>query len=422
MLNHQKRWKLWASTGMLLLPLLMLSGCGGGGGGSAPATTAPPTATLSSIAVTPANASLGQNATQQFTATGTYSDDTSQNLTTSVTWSSSNTTTATISNVTGSQGLVTALAIGTTTITASLGNITESTFLTVTTTVGIEPVGLAIDAAGNIWVTNQGNNSVTELTASGAYKNGTLANSSFLVTIPFYLGALTAVEGIAIDASGNVWVASDSGGVTELAASGAYKNGTLSNSTFPANGMFIAIDASGNVWVVGLSSSGNVVELTASGAYKNGTLANSSFTVGINPGGIAIDAAGNVWVTSAASNSSSNNGVVTELTASGAYKNGTLANSSFTVGFTPQGIAIDAAGNVWVSNYGSNTVMKLNSLGAVLATYPVGTGPFGIAIDAAGNVWAANTHSNNVTELSNSGATGPQYFPYSGPQWPTSGL
>jgi hypothetical protein len=67
--------------------------------------------------------------TQQFTATGTYSDATTQNLTAVVLWESSITSTATVSNAGGSQGLVTA---GTTTISAGLSGIVGSTTLTVT--------------------------------------------------------------------------------------------------------------------------------------------------------------------------------------------------------------------------------------------------------------------------------------------------
>src|SRR5262245_8012090 len=84
--------------------------------------------TLTSIAVTPANATLAAGATQQYTATGTYSDSSTQNLTSQVAWASSNTAAATIN----STGLATAVAAGTTNIVATLGSVTGSTGLTVT--------------------------------------------------------------------------------------------------------------------------------------------------------------------------------------------------------------------------------------------------------------------------------------------------
>jgi len=86
-----------------------------------------PSASLTSIAVTPANPSIQAGATQQFTATGTYSDSTTQNLTSQVTWASSATARATI----GGTGLANALTAGTTTISATLAGITGSTQLTV---------------------------------------------------------------------------------------------------------------------------------------------------------------------------------------------------------------------------------------------------------------------------------------------------
>jgi hypothetical protein len=69
---------------------------------------------------------------QQFTATGKYSDGTSQNLTTVATWSSSNAAVAAVSNAAGSQGLATALAAGTTTITAKSGSVSGSAAMNVT--------------------------------------------------------------------------------------------------------------------------------------------------------------------------------------------------------------------------------------------------------------------------------------------------
>ena len=86
-------------------------------------------ASLVSIAVTPANPSIVKGATQQFTATGTYNDSSTQNLTSSVTWSSTNTAAATIT----SGGLATGVGTGTTTIGAASGSINGTTNLTVTT-------------------------------------------------------------------------------------------------------------------------------------------------------------------------------------------------------------------------------------------------------------------------------------------------
>jgi len=89
-------------------------------------------ATLQSIAVTPPTPSAAKGSTLQFTATGTYSDTSTQNLTTQVTWASATSSVATISNATASKGLATAVNVGTSTVSAALSGVTGSTILTVT--------------------------------------------------------------------------------------------------------------------------------------------------------------------------------------------------------------------------------------------------------------------------------------------------
>ena len=109
-----------------VLVLALAVGCsGGGGGGSTPVT-------LLSITVSPANPSITVGATQQFTASGTYSDNSTQNLTASVSWTSSAPGVASISNIAGSNGLATAAAAGQTTITAASGGVSGTATLTVT--------------------------------------------------------------------------------------------------------------------------------------------------------------------------------------------------------------------------------------------------------------------------------------------------
>ena len=106
----------------------------------------------------------------------------------------------------------------------------------------------------------------------------------------------------------------------------------------------IAIDASGNIWVVnsygGDFTNGTITELNSSGTTI-------TYTVGNGPENIAIDASGNVWVTNSGSNT------VTELNASG----GTI--DTYAVGNNPYDIAIDDSGDIWVSNASGNTVTKI---------------------------------------------------------------
>lgn len=123
----------------ILLPLLFLfaiavaASCGGGGGGGGGGDNpggGGGTGVLTSIAVTPRDAAVLLDGLRQFTATGTYSDSSTQDITNQVTWSSSNTSVATVS--TG--GSVTGISVGTTTITAALISVSGNTTLTVSAT------------------------------------------------------------------------------------------------------------------------------------------------------------------------------------------------------------------------------------------------------------------------------------------------
>ena len=88
-------------------------------------------ATLSSVAVTPADPSVPFGGTLQLTATGTYSDGTTMDLTKQAAWSSSGSA-VTVSNTSGSQGLASGVSVGSATVTAALSGVSGSTLVTVT--------------------------------------------------------------------------------------------------------------------------------------------------------------------------------------------------------------------------------------------------------------------------------------------------
>ncbi|MDO8577851.1 MAG: Ig-like domain-containing protein, partial [Dehalococcoidales bacterium] len=133
------------------------------------------TANLTSIAVTPASpANLAVNATQQFTATGTYSNNTTVNITSQVNWTSSNTSVATIS----AAGLATGVAVGNTTIRASLSGV-NSTAVSLTVVVAPTLTSIVITPASP---SNLAIGATQQFTATGTYSNNTTANITSLVT------------------------------------------------------------------------------------------------------------------------------------------------------------------------------------------------------------------------------------------------
>jgi hypothetical protein len=131
--------------------------------------------TLTSIAVTPNPISMAVNATQNFTAIATYSDASTQNVTTSVSWSSSNPSVATISNTAPTIGRATGFSIGTSTITATLGAVSGTSALTINaatlTSIAITPY----DYLGN-------SNATFQLVATGTFSDSSTADITNSVT------------------------------------------------------------------------------------------------------------------------------------------------------------------------------------------------------------------------------------------------
>ena len=117
----------------VLAGLLMLASCGGNSGSTTTSPTTPSgPATLQSIAITPGSATIAQATTQAFTATGSYSDGSTKDLTATAQWSCLLPNLATVSSSSPTQGLATGISAGTVVISASLGNVSNSAQLTVT--------------------------------------------------------------------------------------------------------------------------------------------------------------------------------------------------------------------------------------------------------------------------------------------------
>jgi Bacterial Ig-like domain (group 2) len=128
-------------------------------------------AVLEKLAISPANPSIVAGVMQQFKATGTFTGGSSQDLSSSVVWSSSSTTVATIS----SSGLATSVAQGQSTITATSGAINSSTQLTVTAP---ELVSVAVTPANGVVILG----GTLQLTATGTFSDGSQQNLTSAAT------------------------------------------------------------------------------------------------------------------------------------------------------------------------------------------------------------------------------------------------
>jgi uncharacterized protein YjdB len=196
--------------------------------GSAALTVQSPT--LVSIAVTPSSPSIPSAATTQFAVTGTYNTGTTQDLTSSVTWSSSAPAIATVN----AQGLATGNAFGTTTITASAGSLTASANLSVTT--GFLITG-SLNTSRQFHTATMLNNGMV-LIAGGVGAGGLLASAELYDPVA---GTFTPTGNLNDARSQHTATLLQNG--TVLIAGGTDNNGSSASVEIynPANGTFTAI-------------------------------------------------------------------------------------------------------------------------------------------------------------------------------------
>jgi hypothetical protein len=245
----------------------------GGGTPGAPA--------LSSLAVTPSNPSIANGTTQQFNAIATYSDGSTKDLTSTVTWSSSIPSVATIS----STGLASSVAVGQTTIQAAVGPVSGSTTMTVnaSTTTGFVSTSSLNTArelhtatlleSGMVLIAGGQNRSIRALASAELYNPAT--------------GAVTASGNLNIGRSSQTATLLNNGMVLTVGGSGSSGNGLASAELYdPAIGTFTATGNlntaryghsatllnNGMVLIVGGGSSGTTA-LTSAELYNpaNGT-------------------------------------------------------------------------------------------------------------------------------------------------------
>jgi len=233
------------------------------------------------------------------------------------------------------------------------------------------PYGVAIDAAGNIFVADCNNNLVKKI-AKGT-------------TTPVVIGSgFNRPTGVAVDASGNVYVA-DYG---NKAVKKISKTGVITTLGSGFLGPFgIAVDAANNVYV-GDAGTNAVKEIPAAGGMP--VKIGSGFK---QPSGIAIDAAGNIFVADRGNNA------IKEIYVGGS--NTVTLATGFT---TPYGVAVDAGGNVYVPN--GTKIYRVPKGGGTPVIIAFGFGfktPASIALDGAGNKYVGDNTTGTVKKVNSGG-------------------
>jgi len=228
--------------------------------------------------------------------------------------------------------------------TLSGGSYTETVLLSA----GLRaPYGLAIDGAGNLYIVDTLNRRILKETVSvSGYAETVLVGSG-----------LHSTSGIAVDGNGNVYYCNSSSNSGDLGiqsvvkktlSGGSYTDSTVADiSTGLDNPIGVAVDASGNVYIADYHISKVWKETPSGGGYTQTTVGS-----GLNhPSGVAVDGRGNVYIAD-----TGNLRVLKEALSAGSYTQTTMTTAlQFSVG-----LAVDGNGNLYIVDYDKSKVLELN--------------------------------------------------------------
>ncbi|MDR2189043.1 MAG: hypothetical protein LBE62_13540 [Azonexus sp.] len=296
------------------------------------------------------------------------------------------------------------------------------------------PNSITIDAAGNLYVVDTHNNSIRKVTPTGMVS--TLAGSGEKGyadgvgrAAQFYFP-----QNITIDAVGNLYVTDGLGNnrIRKITLAGVVSTVAGSGEQGDADGVGqaaqfnapsgITIDAAGNLYVADfynnlirkITPAREVTTLAGSGIRgdtADGIGRDAAFK---GPNGITIDAAGNLYVVESQGDrvrKITPAGVVSTVAGSGArgYADGVGRAAQFSA---PSGITMDSAGNLYVTDGQNNRIRKITPNGEVSTLaggeqgYADGVRsaakfywPQGIAIDAAGHLYVADTFNHRIRKI-----------------------
>lgn len=373
------------------------------------------TGTLNSITVTSASSSIAPGMTDQFTATGKYSDGSTQTLS-SVTWAASNTAVATIS----AAGLATGVAQGSTTITATSGSISGTATLTVS---GASLVSIAVNEAS----ASVGAGLTDQFSATGTYSDGSTKTLSSVTWSSSNQTLATVSSGglVTGKAAGSVTITATSGtisGTANLTVTAALVSLTITPQ-LPS----IAPGTTEQFHAAGTFSDGSIQDVTGTVNWTSATPTVATISNSIPTNGLAttIKAGTSLITASSGSISASTTltvssatlssiaitpsistiplDVVQQFTATGTFSDGTAQNITNTVTWSSSAnaiVSITASGAATASSTGAaNITAKSGTVTASLGLTVSAANLVSITIQQGSNVTIAQETSTKLNAI-----------------------
>lgn len=295
------------------------------------------------------------------------------------------------------------------------------------------PFGVAVNSTGNVYVTDQINHCIRMITPQGVVSTFAGTGAAGSVDGPRANATFDNPLGICIDSANNIYVSDYTNARIRRITSAGVVSTIVSSGI--SNSYGVAVDSAGNLYIAdwfnhrivkATLSGGTYTTSIFAGGGANGTTAGNSIGTGTAalftyPCGIAVDPAGNVYITDLQNHlirKITPARVVTTFAGSGigagtwigAFADGIGTNASFS---RPSHIVIDSHGNLFVTDEANNRIRRIAPDGVVTtiagsgsATWVDGVAtaagffnPAGIAIDASGNIYFADRANHRIRKL-----------------------